>query len=192
MPPVVRPQTGMKRGPVRPTAAQANYLEGQAARRPTVTPTPSPATPNQFSASGMSSAPAASSSAGMSASGPSSIPAASAPGASASPTSLNMVPSGSTMRRGGSVKRYAAGGATETNQYGSWGGANAQNAVSSTGNYGGSTYGGMSNGTALTGAHPAHQAVYFRQRQAHRRLVVETEAVRLPIVKPPRVPTSAT
>ena len=34
------------------------------------------------------------------------------------------------MKRGGPVKKYAAGGATETNQYGSWGGANATDAVS--------------------------------------------------------------
>ena len=33
------------------------------------------------------------------------------------------------MKRGGPVKKYAAGGTTETNQYGSWGGANAANAA---------------------------------------------------------------
>ena len=146
MPPVMTPQTGpAKRGPKMATAAQGNYLANQAARRPTVTPTMPPGKPSPFSASGPSPQPPASSSAGMSASGASSIPAASAPGASSTPASLNQVPSGSTtMERGGSVKRYAAGGTTETNQYGSWGGANAANAVAgasapTTGSYGGYT-----------------------------------------------------
>ena len=34
--------------------------------------------------------------------------------------------------RGGSQQRFAAGGTTETNQYGNWGGANAANAVTGT------------------------------------------------------------
>ena len=37
-----------------------------------------------------------------------------------------------TMKRGGRVQKLAAGGTTETNQYGSWGGANAANAVTGT------------------------------------------------------------
>ena len=116
-----------KRGPQRPNAAQQDFLS---ARRPTVQPQQTPGKPNQFSASGASTQPPASASAGMSASGQSSIPTASAAGASASPTSLGMEPTGSSMmRRGGRVQRFAAGGATETDQYGSWGGANAANAV---------------------------------------------------------------
>ena len=116
-----------KRGPIRPNAAQQDFLS---ARRPTVQPQQQVGKPNQFSASGASTQPPASASAGMSASGASSIPTASAAGASASPTSLGMEPTGSgMMRRGGRVQKFAAGGATETDQYGSWGGANAANAV---------------------------------------------------------------
>ena len=144
MPPLMTPQTGpAKRGPKMATAAQGNYLANQAARRPTVTPTTPPGKPNPFSASGPGTTPSPSTGGGMSASGVSSIPAASAPGASASPSSLGTVPMASaTMKRGGSVKRYAAGGTTETNQYGSWGGANAANAVAgaSAPTYSGSNY----------------------------------------------------
>ena len=131
--PVVAPQTGpAKRGPRQATAAQGNYLANQAARRPTVAPTTPPNKPNPFSASGVSSSPAASGSPGMSASGASSIPAASSAGASSTPASLGMTPSASgQMKRGGTAKRYAGGGATETNQYGSWGGANTANAINS-------------------------------------------------------------
>jgi hypothetical protein len=146
--PVHAPQTGQaKRGPKTATASQGNYLENQAARRPTVTPTTPPNQPSPFSASGPGTAPSPSAGAGLSASAPSSIPAASSAGASSTPASLNQVPSGSGMKRGGAVsarenlrdlqmdealnspKRYAAGGTTETNQYGSWGGANTANAV---------------------------------------------------------------
>ena len=145
MPPLMTPQTGpTKRGPKVATAAQGNYLANQAARRPTVTPTTPPGKPSPFSASGPSPAPAASSGAGMSASGVSSIPAASAPGASSTPASLGLVPSASgQMKRGGPVKKYAAGGTTETNQYGSWGGANAANATTTgapASTYSGSNY----------------------------------------------------
>ena len=134
MPPLMTPQTGpAKRGPKMATAAQGNYLANQAARRPTVTPTTPPGKPNPFSASGPGTTPSPSTGGGMSASGVSSIPAASAPGASASPSSLGTVPMASaTMKRGGRVQKFAAGGTTETNQYGNWGGANAANAVTGT------------------------------------------------------------
>ena len=120
----------MKRGPKKPTAAQGNFLADQAARRPTVQPVQPAAKPNPFTASGASTAPTASTGIGQSSSGVSSIPSPST-GAISTPASLGQVPSASgQMKKGGSVKKYAAGGATETNQYGSWGGANATNAVS--------------------------------------------------------------
>ena len=120
----------MKRGPKKPTAAQGNFLADQATRRPTVQPAQPAANPNPFSASGTSTAPAASTGIGQSSSGASPIPSPST-GAISTPASLGQVPSASgQMKGGGSVKKYASGGATETNQYGSWGGANAANAVS--------------------------------------------------------------
>ena len=126
-PPVTLP--GNKRGPKRATAAQDNFLAGRAAMRPTVTPIAPAVKPNPFSASGAPSAPPASTAPGQSASGASAIPSPST-GAAANPQSTGMVPSASgQMKRGGPVKKYAAGGTTETNQYGSWGGANAANAA---------------------------------------------------------------
>ena len=125
---MVNPPVGLpKRGPKRPTAAQQGFLAKQNPN--TVTPAPQPGQPNQFSASGQSGQ-SASTGMGQSASGASSIPSPSLPGAAASPTSMGMVPSASgQMKRGGTVNKYAAGGTTETNQAGSWGGANATNAI---------------------------------------------------------------
>ena len=125
MPPVMLPN---KRGPKQATAAQGNFLANRAAQRPTVTPVPAASKPNPFSASGAPTSPAASTGGGQSASGVSTIPSPSSGGA-ANPQSTGMVPSASGMKRGGPVRKYAAGGTTETNQYGSWGGANAANAV---------------------------------------------------------------
>ena len=133
-PPIVAPQTAPRRGPRQASAAQQNFLANRAGAQP-VTPTPPSGKPNQFSASGPGSQPSPSSGAGSSASGVSSIPAASSGGASSSPASLGQVPSGSgMMKRGGRVQNFAAGGATETNQYGSWGGANAADAATGTPN----------------------------------------------------------
>ncbi len=133
-PPIVAPQTAPRRGPRQASAAQQNFLANRAGAQP-VTPTPPSGKPNQFSASGPGSQPSPSSSAGSSASGVSSIPAASSGGASSTPASLGQVPSGSgMMKRGGRVQNFAAGGATETNQYGSWGGANAADAATGTPN----------------------------------------------------------
>ena len=125
MPPVMLPN---KRGPKQATAAQGNFLANRAAQRPTVTPVQPASKPNPFSASGAPTSPAASTGGGQSASGVSTIPSPSSGGA-ANPQSTGMVPSASGMKRGGPVRKYAAGGTTETNQYGSWGGANAANAV---------------------------------------------------------------
>ena len=120
----------MKRGPKKPTAAQGDFLAGRAAQRPTVQPAQPAAKPNPFSASGTSTAPTASTGIGQSSSGASSIPSPST-GAISTPASLEQVPSASgQMKRGGPVQKFAAGGTTETNQSGSWGGANAANAVS--------------------------------------------------------------
>ena len=133
-PPIVAPQTAPRRGPRQASAAQQNFLANRAGAQP-VTPTPPSGKPNQFSASGPGSQPSPSSGAGSSASGVSSIPAASSGGASSTPASLGQVPSGSgMMKRGGRVQNFAAGGATETNQYGSWGGANAADAATGTPN----------------------------------------------------------
>ena len=124
---MVKPPVGVKRGPKQATAAQQNFMAGQ--RPPTVTPAPQPGKPNRFSASGAGGQ-SASAGMGQSASGIPTIPAPSSPGASASPSSLGMVPSASgQMKQGGSVRRYAGGGTTETNQAGSWGGANATAAI---------------------------------------------------------------
>ena len=114
MPPVMLPN---KRGPKQATAAQGNFLANRAAQRPTVTPVPAASKPNPFSASGAPTSPAASTGGGQSASGVSTIPSPSSGGA-ANPQSTGMVPSASGMKRGGPVRKYAAGGTTETNQYG--------------------------------------------------------------------------